>query len=78
MVIRVSADQIYRAYELRMWMIWIPTLTLLAVALYFVLPMPNGLGVLTMIIFGVFTAIALIDWGTSEISASRAEAAQQG
>lgn len=74
----MSADQIFRAYELRMWFLWMPILAVLAVALYFVLPMPNGLPMLTQMLFAIITLCALADWCTAEIAAFRAEAAHQG
>ena len=74
----MSAEQIYRAYKLRAWFLWIPILAVLAVALYFVLPMPNGLPMLTQMLFAIITVCMLADWGTAEIAAFRAEEAHQG
>ncbi|WP_313813016.1 hypothetical protein [Glutamicibacter sp.] len=74
----MDADQIRQANGIRMWFIWLPVLAALVVALYFVLPLSNGLWVLVMMVFGVLCVCAVADWAAAERAAFRAEAARQG
>lgn len=67
-----AANQIYKSGSQRMWRIWLPIIAALALALYFVLPLPNGLGALTMMLFAAACISALVDWGQVEIQAHKA------
>lgn len=74
----MSADQIYQANSRRMWRIWIPAVAVLALALYFVLPLPNGLGLLTMLLFTATCFGAVVDWASSELRGHQALSATAG
>lgn len=74
----MSADQIYRANSRRMWGAWLPAIAVLVLALYFVLPLPNGLGVLTMLVFTATCFGAVVDWARTELRAHQALRAAAG
>ncbi|MGC0270778.1 hypothetical protein ACPROK_14550 [Glutamicibacter soli] len=74
----MSADQIYSANSRRMWRVWLPVIAVLVLALYFVLPLPNGLGLLTMLIFTATCSGAVVDWASSELRAHQALSATAG
>lgn len=74
----MSADQIYQANSRRMWRVWLPVIAVLVLALYFVLPLPNGLGVLTMLVFTATCFGAVVDWASTELRAHQALRAAAG
>ncbi|WP_461634475.1 hypothetical protein [Glutamicibacter soli] len=74
----MSAEQIYRANSRRMWGAWLPAIAVLVLALYFVLPLPNGLGLLTMLLFTATCFGAVVDWASSELRAHQALSATAG
>lgn len=65
----MSAEQIYRANSRRMWGAWLPAIAALVIALYFVLPLPNGLGLLTTLVFMGTCLGAIVDWASTEVRA---------
>ena len=68
----MPADQIYQAGSLRMWRVWLPIIAVLVVALYFTIPLANGLWVLTMLLFAGVCIGAVVDWVQVELQAHKA------